>query len=394
VVNAAVFPLTALGKAGARAFSRFAFANGALTQRQLNKMYEGNPFDLSERYAQMLSMVFVSLCFQAAMPALVPVTALFCFAVYLEAKYTLLRHSKKPPAYDETMARFFWAFAPSAAFFKLFFTLWMVSYASVPNLGVNIDPVPDALATISEGEDGGQFDFSSRFENGNGAVAFFAFLALTVGTVLNKNRAALASVFNRFAPVRVFADEEEVSSVPDISIALSDGILKGLPSYAIGVNPEYNEVVPASATLSAGGANQPRPPEWEEVMRGISAEEEERMRLEMKKMTATFTEEAAGEYSEDMRAMFGKNQKKKRAAGRVAPGDEEVGSFSAPQINRKGSVVAALAWGDEGDDDDEGGGDAGVETTEEKAERRRRKKEKKEKKERRRREKDDEGPEE
>ena len=55
-------------------------------------------------------------------------------------------------------------------------------------------------------------------------------------------------------------------------------------------------------------------------MRGISAEEEERMRLEMKKMTATFTEEAAGEYSEDMRAMLGKKQKKKRAAGRVAPG--------------------------------------------------------------------------
>jgi len=398
VVNAAVFPLTALGKAGARAFSRFAFANGALTQRQLNKMYEGNAFDLSERYAQMLSMVFVSLCFQAAMPALVPVTALFCFAVYREAKYTLLRHSKKPPAYDETMARFFWAFAPSAAFFKLFFTLWMVSYASVPNLGVNIDPVPDALATISEGEDGGQFDFSSRFENGNGAVAFFAFLALVVGTALNQNRAALASVFNRFAPVRVFADEEEVSAVPDISIALSDGILKGLPSYMIGVNPEYNEVVPASATLSAGGANQPRPPEWEEVMRGIGAEEEERMRLEMKKMTATFTEEAAGEYSEDMRAMLGKKQKKKRAAGRVAPGDEEVGSFSRVdarmQINRKDSVVAALAWGDQGDDDDEGGGDAGVETAEEKAERRRRKKEKKEKKERRRREKDDEGPEE
>jgi hypothetical protein len=330
------------------------------------------------------------------MPALVPVTALFCFAVYHEAKYTLLRHSKKPPAYDETMARFFWAFAPSAAFFKLFFTLWMVSYASVPNLGVNIDPVPDALATISEGEDGGQFDFSSRFENGNGAVAFFAFLALVVGTALNQNRAALVSVFNRFAPVRVFADEEEVSAVPDISIALSDGILKGLPSYMIGVNPEYNEVVPASATLGAGGANQPRPPEWEEVMRGISAEEEERMRLEMKKMTATFTEEAAGEYSEDMRAMLGKKQKKKRAAARVAPGDEEVGSFSfsrvdAPRVNRKDSVVAALAWGDEGDDDDEGGGDAGVETAEEKAERRRRKKEKKE---RRRREKADEGPEE
>jgi hypothetical protein len=129
-------------------------------------------------------------------------------------------------------------------------------------------------------------------------------------------------------------------------------------------------------------------------MRGISAEEEERMRLEMKKMTATFTEEAAGEYSEDMRAMLGKKQKKKRAAGRVAPGDEEAGSFTrddAPQVNRKDSVVAALAWGDEGDDDDEGGGDAGVETAEEKAERRRRKKEKKE---RRRRAKADEGPEE
>jgi hypothetical protein len=86
VVNAAVFPLTALWKAGFKSFSRFAFGGGALTQRQLNKMYEGDQFDLSERYAQMLSMVFVSLCFQAAMPLLVPVTALFCYAVYHEAK--------------------------------------------------------------------------------------------------------------------------------------------------------------------------------------------------------------------------------------------------------------------------------------------------------------------
>ena len=399
VVNAAVFPLTALGKAAFRSFSRFALAGGAPTQRRLNKMYEGDTFDLSERYAQMLSMVFVSLCFQAAMPALVPVTALFCFVVYHEAKYTLLRHSKKPPAYDETMARFFWAFAPSAAFAKLFFTLWMVSFPRVPNLGVNIDPVPDALATISEGEEGGQFDFSSRFENGNGAVALFSFLALLLGTVLNQNRAALAALTNRFAPVRVFADEEEVSAVPDISIALSDGILKGLPSYMIGANPEYNEIVPASATLGAGGANQPRPPEWEEVLRGISEEEEERMRAEMKKMTATFMEEAAGEYSEDMRNMLGKKQKKKRTQGRVAPEEEEAnGAFSAvPAYVRKDSRVAPLAWGDEGgaedgDGGDEPGGGAG-ETAEEKAERRRRKKEKKEKKERRRREKDDEEPE-
>ena len=393
VVNAAVFPLTALLKAGFKSFSRFALGGGALTQRQLNKMYEGDSFDLSERYAQMLSMVFVSLCFQAAMPALVPVTALFCYAVYHEAKYTLLRHSKKPPAYDETMARFFWAFAPSAAFFKLFFTLWMVSYATVPNLGVNIDPVPEVLETISEGDEGDQFDFSSRFENGNGAVAFFTFLALVVGTALNQNRVALVSLLNRFAPVRVFADEEEVSAVPDISIALSDGILKGLPSYMIGANPEYNEIVPASATLGAGGANQPRPPEWEEVLRGISEEEEERMRQEMKKMTATFTEEAAGEYSEDMRNLLSKKQKKKRAKGKVAPEDEESAFFDdKPQYNRKDSV-APLAWGDEGegnDDEEEAAGDVG-ETAEEKAERRRRKKEKKEKKERRRREKKDEG---
>jgi hypothetical protein len=84
VVNACVFPLTALGYAGWASLKRVLFAGSCVTQRQLNNLHSGSSFDLSERYAQLLAMMFVAICFQAAMPALVPVTAGFCLVAYHE----------------------------------------------------------------------------------------------------------------------------------------------------------------------------------------------------------------------------------------------------------------------------------------------------------------------
>ena len=384
IVNAVVFPLTALSKGLTKAITRKLSRNSCLTQKQLNAMYEGNVFDLSERYAQMLAMIFVALCFQAAMPLLVPVTALFCFCVYHEAKVTLLRYSKKPPAYDETMAKFFWAFAPSAAFFKLFFTVWMISYGSVPSYGATVEPVTEVVDLISE--DDGQFAFSDRLWGLNGFVAFFTTVIVVGGTVLNQNRVLLGSVLSKFGYSKVFAsDDDDVSNVPDISIALSDGILKGLPNYMIQNNPEYNEFVPSTATIGAGGLNQPPPPEWEAMMQAVSAAEEERMRVEMKKMTATFVEEAAVDYSGDMGSVLKKKKKTKRG-GKVAPEDDD--GFSKPQLLSKDSNVEQLNWGEDGGEDEGGGGDDNdngddgktAETGEEKAERRRKRKEKKERK--------------
>jgi hypothetical protein len=266
----------------------------------------------------------------------------------------------------------------------------------VPSYGVALSPLSTALDPISASDDDAPFAFSTRFRSANGAVAFLACVATAAYAFLNQNRKLLAGSFARCFPARAFAEDEERSSVPDLSVALSDDILKGLPTYMIGANPEYNLVVPASATRGAGGARQPRPEAWERVASSISAAEEERARLEMKRMTATFAEEAAGEYSQDVRNLLGKKQKKKRSKGKVAPEGEGILGVGNPELVRK-NTIEALAWGD--DDADAGGsaedkdarpdaederGEVDGESAEEKAERRRRRKERKERKRRER----------
>ena len=416
VVNALAFPVNSLVKSQLKRLSRWAFASSAITQRQLNAMYEGDEFDLSERYAQVLSMIFVALAFQSTMPLLMPATALFCLSVYHEAKYTLLRHSKRPPEYDETMAKFFWAFAPYAAFVKLLVSLWALTYASVPSFTYSFPALESLLSPISE--EGKQFDFAARFLRVNGAAPFFTVVAIIVGAFLNSNRAVFGAVLRKIWPNNKVFDEDEMSTVPDLSIALSDGILKGLTTYMISANPEYNEIVPATATVGAGGSAGPTPKTWEEVLEGMSKEEEARMKKEMEKMTATFTPEEAGEYSAEMSAMLGKKEKKRRSKKKKK--DYEEGEGEDPwggdrEYSRKSSTVQPLGgWGDEGlggsfnvdpatprgfesveatnglsaamATQPEGDPEKVKETREEKEERRRRRREKKEKKERRRRE--------
>ena len=255
VVNALVFPVTALSKGFVKYVTRVLFASGAVTQRQLDAMYEGDDFDLSERYAQLVTMLFVALTFQAAMPLLVPITALFCLMTYHEGKYTLLRSSKRPPEYDETMAKFFWAFTPSSSFAKLALSAWMFSYYTIPRFGFSLPTYESLLAVFSE--EGAQFDFRTRLTRSNGAASFFTLLLVVLGYVLNANRGVLRAAFRRCFPSTSVFEEEEPSSVPDFSIALSDGILKGFPTYMIAANPEYNEIVPMST--SPRRAEQPDP---------------------------------------------------------------------------------------------------------------------------------------
>ena len=348
VVNALAFPVKSLVTSQLRRLSRWAFASSAITQRQLNAMYEGEEFDLSERYAQVLSMIFVALAFQSTMPLLMPATALFCFSVYHEAKYTLLRHSKRPPEYDETMAKFFWAFAPSAAFVKLLVSLWALTYASVPSFTYSFPALESLVSPISE--EGKQFDFAARLLRVNGAAPFFTVVAIIVGAFVNTNRAAFSAVLRKIWPNNKVFDEDELAYVPDLSIALSDGILKGLTTYMISANPEYNEIVPATATVGAGGSAGPTPKTWEEVLEGMSKEEEARMKREMEKMTATFTPEEAGEYSAEMSAMLGKKERKRRSKKKKNDDDEGEGEDlwgGDRAFSRKSSTVQPLGgWVD------------------------------------------------
>jgi len=262
-VNALVYPLTALAYNLAGSLHRRAFARYALTQRGLNKMHEGFEFRLSERYAQMTSMLFTALMFSPGMPLLVPLAAVFCLGVYNEAKVTLLRHSKKPPAYDEAMAKIFVSIMPWASVMKVLLAGWMLSYASVPTYKYSVATLDDVLAPT---ELGAQFDLNDRLHRSNAAASVVTLVLLLVVYLVRINQLAIKAFVRRILPdIRVF-EEEEFSLTPDLSIARADGILKGLNTYLVKDNPEYYLIVPGTATRFAGGAHARIPAGWEGML--------------------------------------------------------------------------------------------------------------------------------
>ena len=115
----------------------------------------------------------------------------------------------------------------------------------------------------------------------------------------------------------------------------------------ISANPEYNEIVPATATGGRGWLG-PTPKTWEEVLEGMSKEEEARMKREMEKMTATFTPEEAGEYSAEMSAMLGKKERKRRSKKKNDDDEGEEDLWGGDRaFSRKSSTVQPLGgWVD------------------------------------------------
>ena len=342
LINGLVYPMSALSKGLTPKITRGCLAPFAATQRALNALYEGVEFLLSERYAQLMQMVFTGMVFSSGMPCLLPVAAMFCFIAYYEGKYTILRASRMPPSYDETMAKIFWSVMPACAWIKILLSTWMFSYEHVPSY-VNDGALDPATSPISSGS---QFNFKTRLDRSNAAICVLVLVMLVVFKILNVYRKGLRAFFARVFPKGlVEEEEEEVSMTPELSIARSDGIMKGLTTFLVQENPEYNEIVPSSATKSCGGPNG-SVPEWEaafaEADREESEAEAERQRKANERASRSLfgasdvQAEAAGEMPDAMKKRLKKDKNKSPGAERVP--------------RRKNSQVAPLSGMDAGDD--------------------------------------------
>ena len=333
LINGLVYPMSALSKGLTPKITRGCLAPFAATQRALNALYEGVEFPLSERYAQLMQMVFTGMVFSGGMPCLLPVAAMFCFIAYYEGKYTILRASRMPPSYDETMAKIFWSVMPACAAIKILLSTWMFSYEHVPSYlnGGALDP---ATSPISSGS---QFNFKARLDRSNAAICVFALVCLVVYKIINVYRKGLRAFFARVFPKGLVEEEEEeeVSMTPELSIARSDGIMKGLTTFLIQENPQYNEIVPSSATKSCGGPNG-SVPEWEAAFAEADREESEAEAERQRKAN----ERAS-------RSLFGASDVQAEAAGEMPGRDEEAAQEGQEQVSgcREGAEEEELAGG-------------------------------------------------
>jgi hypothetical protein len=107
-------------------------------EQELEELYTGPEFALEERYASVLTAVFVCMTYGAGMPLLIPVAAATLFVSFWVDKLSFFRLYRTPPTLGATASRIAAYLLPFAAFLHLSMSIWM--FTSEPQFGqVSVD---------------------------------------------------------------------------------------------------------------------------------------------------------------------------------------------------------------------------------------------------------------
>lgn len=218
--------------------SRFAY-----TQHQLDKLMLGPRFELAERTASVLNLIFLALALCGGLPGVMIVLAGFFLACYWSDKWFLLKVARAPAAFDGTVIQRFnevlvWAVWTHAAL-----TAWM--YGALPSYEIDVLELLGRDRSEQVGDGGGQFDLRSRLRK----VTFLMQASLLVAVTLvqlarayaDRVRELLAACaacccsarmtarVSTFAPTLTFAQ-----------LVMADRLL-GLNTYDIRANPEFQD---------------------------------------------------------------------------------------------------------------------------------------------------------
>jgi hypothetical protein len=265
------------------------------------------------------------------------------------------------------MADTFAATAPWASIAKLFFAGWMLSNAQVPQLDYSLKEKDEILSPISSST-GSTFDFNTRLNSYNATACLTTMALILLGYVCVWNYVAIRKFILRLFPkAESLFEEVEVSMTPDLSIALSDGILKGLPSYEVKDNDVYFPIVGDHACKSAGGIDQPIPKGWEGQV--DVDDDKKKVKVREDALAVRIVQEEAGAFGEGvqkaLRKNKGKSKEKKDSSGKDSKGSSKSGKGTGygdlkdepgsmfddggrgrrGRLSRRRSTVAPLDWG-------------------------------------------------
>jgi len=100
-------------------------ASGKKTQRDLNALYTWPHFNLAVRLGALMNVLLCTLVYSGGLPLLSLIAAVTFFLVYQCDKYLLLRASRMPPAYSESLLLIFLKVVPIACFAHTCFAIYM-----------------------------------------------------------------------------------------------------------------------------------------------------------------------------------------------------------------------------------------------------------------------------
>ena len=98
------FGLKVLSRWWDRRFSFRAHVSRCETQHDYNNLHLGPMFDIKQKFASLLALIFVDLTYSATMPLFNLVTVLNLVAIYASDKYMLIKFLQKPPQVSAKLA--------------------------------------------------------------------------------------------------------------------------------------------------------------------------------------------------------------------------------------------------------------------------------------------------
>jgi len=112
------------------------------TQTEFNENFDGEEFELYDKYAQVLTTVFCCMLYASGMPILLLVGSIDMFMLYWADKISLLRVYATPPQYDESIAEMAVGIMPYAAWLHLIFGMWVYNHDFLCGTVNNPDGLP------------------------------------------------------------------------------------------------------------------------------------------------------------------------------------------------------------------------------------------------------------
>lgn len=175
----------------------------AVTQTELNQQLEPPPFMFSVRSAVILNTVFSSTMYSAGDPITLVYAAMSLILCLLVDRWTLLRIFRRPPRYDDDMARFLVSMLPYALILHLSIAIWMLSdplvlyspsiYSNtdIALLGSTASDVSSAFGGFSSNTDGTGLGITDRLSREN-IVPLLVLWCIVVAAWLLYNTAGVA----------------------------------------------------------------------------------------------------------------------------------------------------------------------------------------------------------
>jgi hypothetical protein len=211
------------------------------TQDELDALYLGPAFPIEQKYAYLLTLIFVDLTYSATMPLMNVITFINLAVFYISDKITILFFFQKPPVINPALPQLVVNALFAAAFIHLANGLWMFGNEGFTG--------PDIDTTYTEVTSANGINFISATRSYDETVSYY-----DRGTAYNSLPYLLvgclfgAVLFLRFIGTFIF----DILGVRTLLRAISNGLEKSCPAYnCVGAykyelegNPPYFEAIP------------------------------------------------------------------------------------------------------------------------------------------------------